>query len=462
VIKRLAILLFLFISSNAFATTVTLQYGTDSYTGSETCSVGTFDANQNDSSLLYFRDSASYTHVLMYFDLSSIPENATINSATLSVNVYEEYNSSVTNIGIGAITDPDTTGGWSCSTDKATYNEKQQTSNTLWKTGGTTNITGVDDTQDSQIDVSATGWATWTVTGLVQDWVDGTTSNAGFWIKEVDSSNARGRSNAYATVADRPKLTIEYTPSGTTFSGNIKLRNTYTDYCEDADNLLCVRMDSLIDESGNDNHVTNNGATAVTSGSSIDSSIYYDFDGDNDYMEIIDNGSLDFGDEDFTLCGWVMSQDWTSDSYTGRVIQKGNNSTGGIRWLLNTSTTSWNWEIQIDDNSTQSQGYAEDNYPDDLNTDQWYLVCGTRNTSTNKLKMWIDGVDVTKASDTDDNTGSLAGQNGRNIIIGDRCTLAGGCPSGDASSGLNISGVFVWGRVLTSTEMLDIYSGGVR
>jgi hypothetical protein len=191
------------------ATEVTFQLGTNEYTGSEACTIGTFDKNANQLDPLQLRLGDGGRFIILYFNISSIPSNATINSASLSLNVYEEYNSTPTNVACGYIKDPDKTGGWDDTTDKATYNKKKSTSDVKWE-AASTDIYDVLSSAVNTIDISTTGWKSFDIKTVVQSWVSGTYPNAGLWVKEVNTSNARIRSNQYATASDRPKLVVTY------------------------------------------------------------------------------------------------------------------------------------------------------------------------------------------------------------------------------------------------------------
>lgn len=206
--KILLTTLMLLLATNVYATSLTIQLGVNG--SSENCTLYTGDKNSNEEAFIYLRDAAGYSPAIFWFDISAIGAGATINSATFSIYVYEEYNTSV-DIAAGYIEDPDDTGAWDDTTDKATWNEKASTSNVKWE-DATTDIEDVlsaaGDTQDGSTDEA---WIAFDMATEVQAWVDGDYPNAGFWVREVDASNLRARSNAYGTAANRPKLVIDYT-----------------------------------------------------------------------------------------------------------------------------------------------------------------------------------------------------------------------------------------------------------
>jgi len=136
--------------------------------------------------------SGSYTsRGLLEFDLSSI-NGATVNSASLELynwannpnRVYEIHRITAT---------------WSEST--VTWNNQPAFDAAV---AGSTNVTG-------------SGTFTFTITSLVQSWLNGTYTNYGMVLKAVTepaSPNPYFVSSSYATAASRPKLTVDYTLTG--------------------------------------------------------------------------------------------------------------------------------------------------------------------------------------------------------------------------------------------------------
>ncbi|HQO21198.1 MAG TPA: DNRLRE domain-containing protein [Acidobacteriota bacterium] len=134
---------------------------------------------------------------LVMFDLSAIPEDSTINTATL-----ELYASSAPTTGLtlnvhritGTWTEPGVT--W---TNQPAYNSTVDAS----LAGGTT-----------------TGWKIWNIASLVQDWVDGTSDNYGLIVKGSVENDKTAVTYAFAskengTSGNRPILRINYTPPTT-------------------------------------------------------------------------------------------------------------------------------------------------------------------------------------------------------------------------------------------------------
>lgn len=148
------------------------------------------------------------------------------------------------------------------------------------------------------------------------------------------------------------------------------------------------------DASGNDNDGTVNGATLVDDMDGNPGNAYM-FDGNDDYIEILDSAELD-GMDDLTVCLWVNI----------------------------TSKSDWDYILSksIDTFATSSYGIGMDNSPDQLigfsirtpsgtaiaktdnslSLNQWYHVCGIYDGS--EVSIWVNGI---KQTDNDTNSGSI-------------------------------------------------------
>ncbi|MDP2704972.1 MAG: DNRLRE domain-containing protein [bacterium] len=196
------------------------QEGVAGYSGSENLWTVSWSDNYQETSIIYLRDGRNN---LFSWDISTIPSNAIISSARISLWLYESYNNA-TNYW-GYLTDPDSRGPWvDMGSDGYTYNTGanykfiDDTTDTRWS-GSTGDLSTVLSSSLGSFNVTAgqSGYGEFQqdITGsaladLVQDWVDGTKPNNGIWIQD-SSGNTRGRSKYYATTTKRPKLAVSYT-----------------------------------------------------------------------------------------------------------------------------------------------------------------------------------------------------------------------------------------------------------
>jgi len=140
---------------------------------------------------------------LLQFDLSSLPPNATINSATLYLYL-DSGEGKVSNVTINRLT-----ADWTES--KVTWKSKDGTNNWIALGGD------YDATPFAATAVSKTkGWYSWNITSLVQGWVDGTWPNRGMILKPeiLQSGNNVKKfisSDNKKKSSSRPKLVIDYT-----------------------------------------------------------------------------------------------------------------------------------------------------------------------------------------------------------------------------------------------------------
>ncbi len=132
------------------------------------------------------------------FDLSDIPQHATIKSATLSFYVY----------GHGI---KNHTGGAPRNTSKSVYRitANWRESNINWNNKPRFNSTAVASSNNSSIST----WENYNVTTAIKDIIENGGNNYGFLLKfpsETGYKGARIRSSEYSTTTNRPKLTIVF------------------------------------------------------------------------------------------------------------------------------------------------------------------------------------------------------------------------------------------------------------
>jgi hypothetical protein len=201
------------------STSLTFQQGVDSYTGAEDVFIAEGAATTNQNSVTTIRvDGTTCTtgslicRGILQFDISSIPTNCSVASASLEINVTSD---SVDRFGVYAIRR-----NWGETT--VTWNTYDGSNN--WTTAGiddTTNDRYPTDLMNGNSDggFGSAGTTPYLKThdfdsdgiALIQDWIDGDVANNGIVIMENDA----GDTDAYnftdktnATTANRPKLTV--------------------------------------------------------------------------------------------------------------------------------------------------------------------------------------------------------------------------------------------------------------
>ena len=162
------------------------------------------------SSIHYYRDP--FRHVVMRFDLSSIPPGATIHKATLRLfNDYDYFDGGDGGVlqPLHALTDPSGTGLW--SEDGIDYTHKR--AGVAWSAGG--NLATVKGAVIGSIYFknwysSPQAWWEADLTEATQTWVNDSASNFGFLLPGHANFNKRVAAREYADATRRPYLEITY------------------------------------------------------------------------------------------------------------------------------------------------------------------------------------------------------------------------------------------------------------
>jgi hypothetical protein len=166
----------------------------DGATGKDSAITTTNPDSNYGSSSEFIQNWAGTDHGVIEFDLSAIPPGVTINSATLEVmentNCSFNENAIEANLNLAA---------WDEAT--VTWNNAPGYGPSLGTNSGETG--GCD-------------WLVFDVTGPVQDWVDGTSTNYGFRLTGPGAGDVIKFVNAseWGTAADRPILRINYALAG--------------------------------------------------------------------------------------------------------------------------------------------------------------------------------------------------------------------------------------------------------
>lgn len=163
------------------------------------------------------------------------------------------------------------------------------------------------------------------------------------------------------------------------------------------------------------------------------------FDGVNDYIDT--NQSL--GYEQYTLMAWFKTSDVTD-----------------YRMLISKETTTgsqWNYRMflnitsghLIGDMKTAAASTDEITYSQDLADGQWHMTAYSRNTSTDKVNLYIDGILVKSETDTLP-AGTII--NSQEVWIG-RSAFTGGGGTGSYPWDGNIAATLIYNRALTDDEV---------
>ena len=193
--------------------TITLQQGSNGYTGSEDTYIHQYDPDRNHCQQDQFRVGYDQTYFgLVHFDLTSIPSNAIVTQAALQLYVTGWGGSDITMDAhcIKRIV----------NLCEATWNQAQH--GEPWGQAGC-NDTTTDRCAGAESTVTSSGihkWYDFELTALVQGWVNGSIANNGLLLRAPGSTSSLWFASAQnPTVSLRPKLVITYklalTPTAT-------------------------------------------------------------------------------------------------------------------------------------------------------------------------------------------------------------------------------------------------------
>jgi len=162
------------------------------------------------ASLVADRETTDLQRALVQFDLSAIPANATINSATLKMQATQI--GGALNIDVYQLQESWSEGVKDGATDAANWTERA--TGTPWATAGGT----FDPTPVASINTNTVGQHSWDITTLVQGWVNGSKVNNGLMIGSPDGGGNRTVTyDSRETVGGTaPVLVIDYTVNNNT------------------------------------------------------------------------------------------------------------------------------------------------------------------------------------------------------------------------------------------------------
>ncbi len=155
------------------------------------------------ASLVIDRESGDLQRALLLFNLSAIPTNATITSATL--NLQATAIDGTLNISVYEMLRAWNEGSGNGTADTANWTQSAPATN--WTSaGGDFNSTAV-----ANLNTNSTGQHAWNLTTLVQAWVDGTKTNNGLMVASPDGGGNRTATYDSSEGATPPQLVISYT-----------------------------------------------------------------------------------------------------------------------------------------------------------------------------------------------------------------------------------------------------------
>ena len=197
------------------------------------------------------------------------------------------------------------------------------------------------------------------------------------------------------------------------------------------------------DESDNGNDGTVTEAALTTDRFDNENSAYY-FDGVNDYIEVNDASTLDFGNGDFTVACWFKT---SSEQY---LIQKGGTGGESISWALGIEPGqnsdyiffSGDW-INLTPTTKGTHGSTA------VTDNSWHFAIGMK--SGTQLKVYVDGV----LEGTNDLGIQTSADTDYPMEFGTRTDFA----SYTFFKGI-MDDIRIYNRALTETEILKLYHEG--
>ncbi len=238
------------------------------------------------------------------------------------------------------------------------------------------------------------------------------------------------------------------------YSGKIILDRAYTDYCADANTVLCMRFNTefdayVTDDSGSGNQGVIKGSPVYVSSCQTNEGGCYDYDDAADYVLINDNSLLDIT-QALTLACWVYV-DSTSD--TGDVFcpHKYNTSGNQRSYRLFSNNNELFFAVSGSGTGASTTNLTKTNAFSGAAT--WFHIAGVLeyvDGTNDDMVLYIDGVEVASSSTHD--SGIHAGT--ADLLIG--------FDGGTAYHGGRLDEVLIMSTALTATQILDIYENGLR
>lgn len=200
--------------SNAYSlgeVTTVLQNGSNGYIGASDTEINTYSPTTNvweNESLMGANNQKS----LFKFDLSSIPAGSTITSATFEIYIsWNNGNGGGNTIFLSHILDKN----WIES--EATWNIFSNGNN--WSSAWLASWSDYASSPDASAAIwysPSNTWASFSITSLVQNWINTPANNYGMLIHSISWPRVSINSSEFSDISFRPKLTVTYTSNQTT------------------------------------------------------------------------------------------------------------------------------------------------------------------------------------------------------------------------------------------------------
>ena len=363
----------------------------DASNGSKTLSISGLSYSTTYKVYVNCTDGTDWTREWYDFTTRSIDINT-------SIDTISPYDTSTNPLSITATSSGDDT------PDNVTLYYRWSDDNTSWSGGGGASVNWYD-----------TGWTKRKLITINNSKVAGDLNNYPVYIEYIDSDLS---SNAHADGYDI--IFVDYSDNSTKYShelvnyssGTIKAFINVTILSGSSDTKIWMYYDNdsisssqeditgtwdnhyvgvwhleedpsvagsggILDSTSNNIDGTDNGGmdsndiVAGATGNALE------FDG-NDYIDLGNNGLMDFGTDNWTIEAWVNHPN--SNANQESIVCKGGDNSGGIRWALALAEKTGDsqlFTLTVDDNSDKYQ--CEGN--DDVCTTLWEYVVATRGSN---------------------------------------------------------------------------------
>jgi hypothetical protein len=203
---------------------------------------------------------------------------------------------------------------------------------------------------------------------------------------------------------------------------------------------------NTLDASGNNINGTITGGTLVPDRHGRAASSYL-FDGSNDWINLGDNNLLDMHTSDWTISAWIKTT-----STEARIFSKGTHGGSQPGYDLMIYPSSGGRAAVI--LGTGHEHIIKSDNP--VNDNKWHLITGVIDRH-GLIKLYVDGIEQTATADISDHASDDIAAGTYNATIGVSYCYYGSPNSLNEFFFGQIDEVGVWGRALTSCEILDLY-----